>query len=204
MKRVVITGTSGLRPKKRPSRGGLQEKGGTREARRRYSRVGVGRGMDVLRAGGGRQLTSGSLGVLQEMQALGDNRVAWVELRSASICVDSIRDLVIAALVQATEVEPDLRDVRVDADRPRVRIQCVTELIDLEVENADGAPEGGISPVAVDGLLIRFVCLVVLLTCHVCTPEEIPALGIRRVYNGRVNKTSSKGKMATHLLRDSW
>ena len=73
-----------------------------------------------------------------------------------------------------------------------------------EVENADGAPEGRVSPVAVDGLLICFVRLIVLLTCHVCTPEEISALGIRRVYNSRVNKTSLKGKMATHLLRDSW
>ena len=84
--------------------------------------------MDVLWARGSGQLTSHSLGVLQEMQMQGDNGVAQVELRSVSICINSIRDLVIAALVQATEVEPDLRDVRVDVDHPRVRIQCVMEL----------------------------------------------------------------------------
>lgn len=159
----------------------MQEKGRTCEAGRRYGGVGVGSRVDVLWAWGGGKLTPGRLGVLQEMETLGDNGVAGVELRSAGISIDGIGDLVIAALVQAAEVEPDLRDVGVDADGPRVRIQCVAELIDLKVEDADGAPEGRVSAVAVDGLLISFVCLVVLLTCHVSTPEEIPALGIRRV-----------------------
>ena len=129
-------------------------------------------------ARGGRQLTSGSLGILQEMQMLGDIRVARVECCSVSICVDSIQDLVIAAFIQATEVKPDLKDVWADADSPQVHSQCVTELIDLEVENTDGIPKGGILPVVVDGLLIHFVCLIVLLTCHVCMPKEISALGI--------------------------
>ena len=151
-------------------------------------------------AGGSRQLTSGSLGILQEMQTLCDIRVAQVKHHSASICINSIQDLVIAAVIQATKVEPDLKDVWADADSPQVRSQCITELIYLEVEKADGIPKGGILPIAVDSLLIHFVCLIVLLTCHVCTPKEISALGIQRVYNGRVNKTSSKGKMATHLL----
>ena len=34
-------------------------------------------------------------------------------------------------------------DVWVNADSSQVHIQCITQLIDLEVENADGAPEGG-------------------------------------------------------------
>lgn len=40
------------------------------------------------------------------------------------------------------EVELHLGDVRVDADRTRVGIKRIAELVDLEVEHANGAPEG--------------------------------------------------------------
>jgi hypothetical protein len=42
-------------------------------------------------------------------------------------------DLVIAALVETPEVEPDFREVRVDADRARVCVKCVAVLVDLKV-----------------------------------------------------------------------
>ena len=73
--------------------------------------------MDVLWAGGSRELTASSLGVLQEMEMLSDNGVA-VELCSACISINGIRDLVIAALIQAAEVKPDLQDVWIDASGP--------------------------------------------------------------------------------------
>ena len=96
----------------------MQGKGRSCEARRRYHGVGVGSRVDVLWARAGRELAPSSLGDLQEMETLGDNRVARVELRSASISIDGIGDLVVATLIQAAEVEPDLRDVGVDADGP--------------------------------------------------------------------------------------
>ena len=57
----------------------------------------------------------------------------------------------------------------------------IAELIDLEAQHPDGAPERGVSSIAIDSLLIRFVCLDILLPRHVGTTEEIPGLGLRRV-----------------------
>lgn len=107
--------------------------------------------------------------------------IARIELGGTSVCVDGIRDLVVAALVQAAQVKPHLRDVWIDSDGSRVCVERIAELVYLEIEYADGAPEGGIPAIAVDGLLISFVCLVILLTCHIRSPEEIPTLSIGRV-----------------------
>ena len=54
-------------------------------------------------------------------------------------------------------------------------------MVDLEIEDADGTPEGGVSPVSVNRLLISLVCLVVLLAGHVRAAEQVPTLRIGRI-----------------------
>jgi len=93
--------------------------------------------MHILRAWCSRQLPTCRLRVLQELQPLRDRHVPWVQLCSARICIDGIRDLVIAALIETAEIEPDFRDVWVDADCARVGVESVPELVDLEIEHAD-------------------------------------------------------------------
>ena len=79
---------------------------------------------------------------------------------------------------QGTEVVPDLGDVRVQADGARVGIERVTILVDLVIEDADGAPKGGVAAIPIDGLLIGFVGLGILLLRHVTTTEEVPTLRV--------------------------
>ena len=105
------------------------------------------------------------------MKALGDSAVSGVELCSPRVGVDGIPYLVVAALVEATEIKPDLGDVRVDADSPRVSVQGIAILINLEVQDANGTPERWVATVSVDSLLVCLVCLVVFLACHVCTSQ---------------------------------
>jgi hypothetical protein len=57
-------------------------------------------------------------------------------------------------------------------------------LVDLEIENPNRDPERWIATIAIDSLLIRFVRLVVFLRRHIRAAEEIPALGIGRIYEG--------------------
>ncbi len=136
--------------------------------------------MHVLRTRSSRERLAGLLGVLQQLQTLRDRSVGRVELSRASIGVDGIGDLVVAALVQATEVEPDFGNVRVDANGAGISVERVAVLVDLKVEDPNGTPEGRVPAVAVDSLLICFVRLVVLLTGHVRAPKKVPALRVTR------------------------
>jgi hypothetical protein len=86
--------------------------------------------------------------------------------------------LVVATLVKAAQVKPDLRNIRVDADGTGVCIKSVTKLVDLEVKNPNRTPKGGVTAIAVNRLLVGLVRLVVLLASHVRTAEEVPALGV--------------------------
>lgn len=104
--------------------------------------------------------------------------VARIEFAGPRVGVDGIGDLIVATLVEAPKIKPDLGDVWVDPDSARICVQSIAELIDLEVQHSNGAPKGGIASVTIDGLLIRFIGLVVLLPRHVGTTEKIPALGI--------------------------
>lgn len=83
---------------------------------------------------------------------------------------------------QSSEIVPNLRDVRVQADGTRVGVQSIPILIDLIVENTDGAPEGGIATVAVYGLLVGLICLGVFLLRHVATTQKVPTLRIVVVF----------------------
>lgn len=64
---------------------------------------------------------------------------------------------------QSSQVVPDLGNVRIQAYRAGVCIQRISVLVDLVVQNAYRAPECRVPAVAIDGLLIRLICLGVLL-----------------------------------------
>jgi len=121
------------------------------------------------------------LRLLQQLQPLSDRCVPRVQFRRSSIGINGIGDLVVAALVQTPEVEPNLRDIGVDAYSPRVSVQGIPVLVDLEVQNTDRAPESRIAAVAVYGLLIGLVGFVVFLTGHIGTTKKVPTLGVMRV-----------------------
>jgi hypothetical protein len=118
-------------------RTGLQNRGRTTEGRRRYNGRGVSGRVNILRTRSRGKLAASRLGGSEELKTLRDRGVVWIQLCSASISVDGIGNLVVAALVQTSKVEPDLRDVRIDANCTRVCIKCITELIDLEVKNTN-------------------------------------------------------------------
>lgn len=141
----------------------------------------IGSRVDVLRSRSRRESTSIGLDVAQEVEALGDMRITGVELGSACVSVDSIRDLVVATLVQRTQIEPDFGDVGIDSDGTGVGIKGVTELVDVVIENTDAAPEGRVATVAIDSLLVRLVGLLVFLAGHVGTTQQVPALGVARI-----------------------
>lgn len=85
---------------------------------------------------------------------------------------------------QSTEIIPDFRDVGVEADGARVGIEGVSVLVDLVVQDTDRAPESGVLAIAVDGLLVGFIRLGVLLLRHVTTAKQVPALcvGVIGIY----------------------
>lgn len=89
--------------------------------------------VDVLRTRCGRDLATVPLDVLEECEALFDQHVCWVEISRSGIGIDRVGNLIVAALVQRTQVEPYFGDVRVDADGTRVSVESITELIDVVV-----------------------------------------------------------------------
>lgn len=109
-------------------------------------------------------------------------RVILVEIGSASIRINSVGDLIITRLVKRAKIEPDFGDVGIDANSTRVGVKGIAELIDLVVEHANAAPERRIASVAVNGLLVGFVCFLVLGNAHVRPTEQIPTLGIGTIY----------------------
>lgn len=87
---------------------------------------------------------------------------------------------------QCAQVIPDLGNVRVKADGAGVGIEGVPVLVDLVVQNTNGAPEGGVPAITVDGLLVGLVRLGVLLLRHVAAAEQVPALGVLLVGANRL------------------
>jgi hypothetical protein len=118
---------------------------------------------------------------LEERKPGFDVHVGRIELSSSRVGIQGVVGLVVARLVQGTEIVPDLRDVGVEADGPRVSIQSITILVDLIVQHTDGAPEGRVATITVDGLLVGLICLGILLLRHVAATEEVPALRISLV-----------------------
>lgn len=124
---------------------------------------------------------AGGLSTLQELKACLDMHVRRIQLSSTLVSVQSVGSLVVAGLVERTKIIPDFRNVGVEANGTRVRVESISVLVDLVVEYADGAPKGRIAAVAIDGLLVGLVGLGVLLLSHVASSQEIPALSIRLV-----------------------
>lgn len=79
---------------------------------------------------------------------------------------------------QCAEVIPHFRNERVEPNGARVRVQRISVLIDLIVQDTDGAPEGRVTTLAVDRLLVGLVCFGILLLGHVASAQEVPALSI--------------------------
>lgn len=107
--------------------------------------------------------------------------IAWVELRSPAVGIESIADLVVAGFVESAQVVPHLRDVWIKSDCTRVCVESITVLVDLVVKHTDGAPECWIATISIDSLLICFVGFVVLPLSHVTSTQKIPALRIRAI-----------------------
>jgi hypothetical protein len=118
---------------------------------------------------------------LEQRETGFDVHVGWVKLGSSGVSIQSVVGLVVARLIQSTEIVPDLGDVGVEADGPRVSIQSIAILVDLIVQHTDGAPEGRVATITVDGLLVGLIGLGILLLRHVAATEEVPALRISLV-----------------------
>lgn len=134
--------------------------------------------MYVLRTRGSRKLTAIGLGVSEKLKSLRDGEIIGIELRSSCIGIDGIGNLVIAALIQTSKVEPDFGNVGIDTDSARICIKRVSELVDLEIEDANRAPKCRVAAIAVHRLLVGLVRLVIFLTRHVSAAKKIPTLGI--------------------------
>ena len=76
-------------------------------------------------------------------------------------------------------------------------------MVDVVVEYPDGAPEGRVPAVPVDGLLVRFVGFLVLGDGHVRASEEIPTLSVLAVYRRIMCQDQVQGwRRVTHPLRE--
>lgn len=64
-------------------------------------------GMDILGPRSSRKSTTGKSGFSQERKSLLDEWITGIEVRGASVGINSIVDLVIAALVKTAKVKPD-------------------------------------------------------------------------------------------------
>jgi hypothetical protein len=136
---------------------------------------------------------------LEKLQTSLDVNVGWVEIRSPAVSIESVGNLVVARLIQRTQIIPDLGDVWIQANGTRVSIKRIAVLIDLVVEDTNRAPEGGVATIAVDGLLVGFICLWVLCLRHVAATEQVPALSVVVVWEERV-RTNVKMVWCTEIF----
>lgn len=121
------------------------------------------------------------LHVLQQPQPRFDHLVVRVQVRRSRVSIDGIADLVVARFVQRTQIEPDLGDVRIDPNRTGVGVEGVPVLVDVVIEDADGAPECGVAAIPIDGLLVGLIRFLVLLNSHIGSAEKVPALRIAAI-----------------------
>lgn len=129
--------------------------------------------------GGHRSSTGAIVGAVSEkLKPCLDVGVAWIQLSSPLVGIQSIVNLVVAALVQCAKIVPNLRDEGIQADSTRICVQSIPVLINLVVKHTDGAPEGRIATIAVDSLLVRLVCFRILGLRHVASTEKVPTLSV--------------------------
>lgn len=117
-----------------------------------------------------------------------DMWISRVQTLSLAVCIQCIGDLVVARLVQCTQIVPDFTDVRVQADGSGVGIKSITVLRNLVIEHTNRAPESGVTRVAVHGLLERLVGSIKVTADHVHTTQVVPRMGIRGVNLNRLSK----------------
>lgn len=115
---------------------------------------------------------------LEQSQTRLDVNIGGVQVGGPCVCVKRITRLVVARFVQGTQVIPNLRNVRVEADGAGVRIECIAVLVDLVVEHTNGAPESRVATITVHRLLVRLISLGIFLLGHVASAQEVPALRV--------------------------
>lgn len=145
-------------------------------------RVNVLRNGSVALVGSaGRTLT-----VLEKLETGLDVDIRRIEVGSALVGIECIRCLIVARLIESTEIIPHLRNVGVEPDSTRVGIKRIAVLVDLVVEHTNAAPESRVASIAVHSLLISLICFGVLLLRHVAAAEEVPALCIGLIRSHRL------------------
>jgi len=80
-----------------------------------------------------------SLCSLEQLEPLSNPNIAQIHHACTGIGVNGVAALIVAALIEASEIEPDFRDIiiRVYSDRMRISVKGVMELVDLEVEKGN-------------------------------------------------------------------
>ena len=75
--------------------------------------------------------------ILEDTDTLLDRSIAGIQISSPRVCVDCVGDLVVAGLVEASQIVPHFRNIRVESDGTRVSVESISILVDLEVKHAD-------------------------------------------------------------------
>jgi len=147
--------------------------------------------MNILRSRGYRKLSTSMLCSSEKLKTLGDGNIVRIKFCSTSISINGVSNLIVAALVETAEIKPDFRDIGINADSTRVGVKRISKLIDLEVKDTNRTPESRIAAIPIHSLLISFICLIVLLACHVGATQKVPALCVRRILKN-INKESKE------------
>lgn len=103
------------------------------------------------------------MSILQKLKSRLDVDIGRIEVSCALVRVERVSGLVVARLVQSTQVIPNFGNVGIQANCPGVRVKSVTVLVDLVIQHTYAAPEGRVPSVTVDSLLIGLVRFRVLL-----------------------------------------
>lgn len=112
------------------------------------------------------------------LEASNNVGVVGVKLNCMLVSVERIIDLVIAGLVKGAQIVPHLGNIGVDSNGSKVRVERVSKLIDLVIQNTNRAPKGRVVAVAIYSLLICFIRIVIFLLSHVTAAKKIPRLGV--------------------------
>jgi len=87
--------------------------------------------VDILSTRSSRQLTPSSLRSLEQLEPLSNPNIARIHRPCAGVGVNDVGDLIVAALIEASEIEPDFRDIiiRGYSDRTRISVKGIMELV---------------------------------------------------------------------------
>ncbi|KAH8824284.1 hypothetical protein DL96DRAFT_1558157 [Flagelloscypha sp. PMI_526] len=88
----------------------------------------------------------------KEVEVILGNNYEWSKARG-STTLEWTRGLLRGS--RRAQVKPDLRDIGINADSARVGVKDISELVDLEVQHPDRAPECGVTAVTVYSLMVH-------------------------------------------------